>query len=313
MSLENYMKIINGAHLQKCVFILANSRAELLEDCINSVLNAYESSSWKKVIILQLGYPDVEQVVNDYSLHFDIVLKINKQYEKTLANINLNRIIGTSICFDSLASDVVLGIEEDTMISYDALYFVNQMCRKFKTSKSFRGVNLGSFESNSLENRYSYSLLRYGLHGQAGALTRETWNHFNLRELQKDICTIGWDSKIESYLKTGFLVTPNASRLLDRGFGGTHQSKDPNSSYFANQRISWVGSAPIPIQDFVRKEINHSWRKDARNFKRHESVIYHAKDNKYVYSVFKTIRNLLRKKKSAYRFVKHVKKTFNTD
>lgn len=63
MSLKIFLKTHKSLHLQKCVLVLANSRAELLVDCINSVLNAHESSAWKKVLVLQVGYPDVEQVV----------------------------------------------------------------------------------------------------------------------------------------------------------------------------------------------------------------------------------------------------------
>jgi hypothetical protein len=181
------------------------------------------------------------------------------------------------------------------------------MYEKFKKNRSFRGVNLGSFEPNSIENRYSYSLLRYGLHGQAGAITKKTWDHFQLSYLQRDICTIGWDSKIESYLKTGFLVTPNASRLLDRGFGGTHQSTDPNSPYFANQRSSWVGAGFLPILNFERKNLIHTWRKDARNFRKYESFAYRAKDIKFLYNIFKFIHVYLRKKSFVYKLISFFK------
>jgi hypothetical protein len=77
---------------------------------------------------LQLGYQEVEEIVKIYEHHFDLVLRIKKQHEITLGNINQNRIIGTSICFDLLDSDVVLGIEEDTKIGYDSLHFIIQMC-----------------------------------------------------------------------------------------------------------------------------------------------------------------------------------------
>jgi len=281
--------------VKQSIVIFANSRAQLLRECIESVLGAYGSNAWKKVLILQLGYQEVEEIVKIYEHHFDLVLRIKKQHEITLGNINQNRIIGTSICFDLLDSDVVLGIEEDTKIGYDSLHFIIQMCDYYKTNKSFRGVNLGSFESNTEGNRYTYSLLRFGLHGQAGALIRRTWNKFSLTELLEDICNIGWDSRIESYLKTGFLATPNSSRLLDQGWGGTNQPIDPTSPYFANQRTSWVGTDPLTIGEFKRKNILHSWRNDARNYRKYESPVYFAKDNKYVYGCFKLIRKSLRR------------------
>ena len=240
--------------MKKSLVIFANSRAELLLNCIESVLNSHGNEDWEKVLLLQRGYPDVEKVVAQYENRFDLVLRVKKYYEITLGNINHNRILGTSICFDLLNSDVVLGIEEDTSIGYDALYFTQEMCENYGFNKAFRGVNLGSFESNNEVNRHTYTLLRYGLHGQAGALTRNTWKHFSLSYLLQDICNIGWDSRIESYLKTGFLATPNSSRLLDQGWGGTHQPTDPDSPYFANQRSSWVGTNPFPIRKFQKKK-----------------------------------------------------------
>jgi len=276
--------------LKKSIVIFANSRSQLLKNCIESVLSAYGSDNWKKVLVLQVGYQEVEQEVKSKEEHFDLIVRIKKQQQTTLGNINQNRILGTSICFDLLNSDVVLGIEEDTSIAYDSLYFINEMCKLYGSDKSFRGVNLGSFEPNTDDNRYTYSLLRYGLHGQAGALVKKTWEKFSVAKLLENIENDGWDSRIESYLKTGFLVTPNASRLLDQGWDGTHQPKDPNSPYFANQRSSWVGTDPLPILKFKRKNIKHTWRKDARNFRRFETFVYSAKNNKYIYNYIKIIK-----------------------
>lgn len=282
--------------MKKSLVIFANSRPLLLRSCIESVLGAYESDNWKKVLVLQIGYQEVEDVFKEYEAQFDLAIRVKKQHQTTLGNINQNRILGTSICFDLFKSDVVLGIEEDTSIGYDSLYFVNEMCDLYRSNKSFRGVNLGSFEPNTEENRYTYSLLRYGLHGQAGALTKKSWQKFSLTELLKDIDKDGWDSRIESYLKTGFLATPNASRLLDQGWDGTHQPTDPNSPYFVNQRISWVGTKELPIREFKRKNIQHSWRKDAKNFRRYESFIYVAKNNSFIYFFIRIIKNTLNSK-----------------
>lgn len=297
--------------MKKSLVIFANSRAELLTSCIESVLNSHGAEYWEKVLVLQTGYPDVEKIVAMYEKHFDLVVRVKKYYEITLGNINQNRILGTSICFDLLNSDVVLGVEEDTLIAFDALHFVNEMCEKYEFYKAFRGVNLGSFESNTEVNKSTYSLLRFGLHGQAGALTKNTWKHFSLSFLLQDICNMGWDSKIESYLKTGFLATPNASRLLDQGWGGTHQSTDPYSPYFANQRSSWVGTMPIPIRKFQNKNIIHTWRKDARIYKSNESFIYWAKHNRYLYGGFQSIRKRLRKNRVAYRIMRYFNDKLN--
>jgi hypothetical protein len=295
--------------VKKSIVIFAHSRAQLLDSCISSVLSAYKSSEWKKVIVFQIGFLDVEDIVKKYENKFDLVLRIKKQYEVTLGNINHNRLLGTSICFDILLSDVVLGIEEDTRIGYDSLVFIEQMCELYGKKRSFRGVNLGSFEPNTEDNRYTYSLLRFGLHGQAGALTRKTWNAFSLKNLLEDICHIGWDSRIESYLKTGFLATPNASRFLDQGWGGTHQSNDPDSPYFFNQRQSWVGTLKFPIRVFTRKNLIHSWRKDARNYRFYESFLYKIKNTKSIFRLIENMRSSLRNIDELHSFIVWLKRS----
>ncbi len=50
--------------MKKSLVIFANSRAELLLICIESVINSYGNEDWEKVIVLQTGYSDVEEVVD---------------------------------------------------------------------------------------------------------------------------------------------------------------------------------------------------------------------------------------------------------
>ena len=90
--------------MKKSLVIFANSRAELLTSCIESVLNSHGAEYWEKVLVLQTGYPDVEKIVARYEKHFDLVVRVKKYHEITLGNINQNRILGTSICFDLLNS-----------------------------------------------------------------------------------------------------------------------------------------------------------------------------------------------------------------
>ena len=278
--------------MKKSVVIFANSRSELLVSCIESVLNSYGSDNWKKIIVLQLGYQDVENVVTSYEQNFDLILRVKKQFDVTLGNINHNRIMGTSICFDLLDSDVVLGIEEDTMIGYDALAFIDQMHEHYNLNPAFRGINLGSHESKTKENLHTYSLLRFGLNSQAGVLTSKTWKRFSVENLLKDVSNEGWDSKMEFRIKTGFMVTPNASRSLDRGWGGTHTPKDPQDPYFERQIHSWVGTNPFESHQFVLKNVKHSWRRDAVPYRKLDSIYFRLRNVRFVHCCYTYLREL---------------------
>ena len=235
------------------IVIFAYSRGELLNDCIISVLNARSSENWKKIVVYQRGFSEVEKIVDKYADKFDTVIKINKQFEEALANINYNRFAGTFYCFDVIKCEYVLGIEEDTIVSYDALSFIDEIYTRYSKSRAFRGINLGSHQPVSSENQSTYSLLRFGLQGQGGVLTRNTWSKLFSDKLYIDISKEGWDSKFEYFIKSGFMVTPNASRILDRGWGGTHAPSDPKSPYFERMSKSWVGKIDLNPSEY-RKE-----------------------------------------------------------
>ena len=260
--------------MNKSIVLFAYSRTDLIRDSIKSILSAEGSSDWKKVLIHQVEFEQVDQVIKEYEKSFDLVVRVNRQSDRALGNINFNRILGTSICFELFQSDIVLGIEEDTMIGYDSLMFIDQIVDKYYSNKAFRGVNLGSLEPKTNENLSTYSLIRFGLHGQAGVITRRTWEKFSMKKLLEDISAEGWDSRFEFFIKSGFMVTPNASRLLDRGWDGTHAPTDSSHPYFEKQRSSWVGTDKFEIRPFTRLDQKHSWRNDAVNYRKADSLLY---------------------------------------
>jgi hypothetical protein len=260
--------------MNKSIVLFAYARADLIRDSIESILVAEGNSSWKKVLIHQLEFDDVDQVIKEYEKHFDLVVRVKRQFQPALGNINFNRILGTSICFELFQSEIVLGIEEDSMIGYDSLTFIDQMVEKFGSNRAFRGINLGSLELRTHENLNTYSLIRFGLHGQAGAITRKTWRKFSMEKLLGDISAEGWDSRFEFFTKSGFMVTPNASRLLDRGWNGTHAPTDSSHPYFEKQRMSWVGTDQFAHGPYARVDQKHSWREDAINYRIQDSILF---------------------------------------
>jgi hypothetical protein len=284
--------------MKKAIVIFAYARAELLRDSIQSILGAAGSQDWSKVIVCQLGHEDVERVVREFENNFDLVLRLKGQHESTLGNINQNRLVGTSICFDLFKSEIVLGIEEDTMIGYDALAFIDRMVLRYGSKRAFRGVNLGSHETKTEGNLHTYSLIRFGLQGQAGVITRRTWKKLSEQKLLDNISSQGYDSWMEYCLKSGFMVTPNASRFLDRGWIGTHVPTDSMHPYFEKQRLSWVGTNAFTIRDFERVDLVHSWRKDAKTYRRKDSIFFFLRRIPTVYLIYKHLHQLIVRSKT---------------
>lgn len=258
--------------LNKSLVIFAYNRPKLLEACIKSVLNAKGNSSWKKVLIFQEGCAETNNLINDYSVHFDLITRIKPQFNSPIANINFNRVTGTVIAFETFEPEYLLGIEDDTLIGYDSLQFIEAIFQKYRKNRLFKGINLGSLEPSEKTTVNSYSLLRYGLHGQAGVITKKTWLEIKSKKTLRNFDSQGWDASVEFNFKSGFMVTPNRSRSLDRGWGGTHSTSNPLDPHYLNMEKSWIGLSAFNIQYYEHRQIKHDWRKDCKPFKRRHNL-----------------------------------------
>ncbi len=205
----------------------------------------------------------MEKKVLDLKSNFDLIVETGGTRETVLANINFNRILGMRLAFEDFKADFVLGIEEDATVSPDSLLFIKTVFNQHRYRRNFMGINLGSIESRDRNEISGYSRLRYGLQGQAGGLTKSAWRRCEKLFKNFDDANVGWDSQIEYYLKTGYMVTPNVSRMCDFGWqDGSHATSNPDDFHFKSLRDNWISHA-LP-ETLVYKEIPtpHFWRKD---------------------------------------------------
>lgn len=268
------MCILDCRNMNKVIVIFTYSRAKLLNDCFESLERCNGFDKWHLVVIHQKGDLEVELVIKNHQKFIETIIEIKSRFKKPLANINYSRIIGTKFAFEVLDADYMLGIEEDTIVSSDALDFIDFAASKYMTNRSFRGVNLGSLEPKSEHDINGYSKLRFGQHGQAGVINKRTWTYIKRKKLFELNDSVGWDSQIEFFLKSGFMVTPNVSRDLDSGWGGTHSPDDPMHPHYVAMRESWIGEIQKEKFDYKNIEIDHTWRKDAVRYRRIYAPFY---------------------------------------
>jgi len=267
-------KLVVHSMVKKSLVIFAYNRPILLQACIESVINAKGHSGWSKVLIYQEGCPETNRIISQYSMHFDLITQIKPQFDIPIANINFNRVTGTTIAFETFEPEYLLGIEEDTLIGYDSLQFAEVIFQKYGHNPLFRGINLGSLEPPEKATQNGYSILRYGLHGQAGVITKRTWLKIRSNKALRDFSLQGWDASVEFNFKSGFVISPNRSRFLDKGLGGTHAPSDPLNSHYINMEKSWVGMSASDIQNYERIQIKHNWRHDCKPFKKRHNLIF---------------------------------------
>ena len=278
---------------QKIIVVFCHSRAKLLKQCLTSICKADGFNEWKLVVVHQKGYHNVEKVLEKHKHYINTLVSVEPRFNFALGNINYNRILGTKIGFELLRADYVLGIEEDNLISVDTLKFIEFAYKKYNKFASFRGINLGSVEHGKAVAKEGYRLLRFGLHGSAGVLTKKTWTDIKKRKLfEFDLKNpnFAWDAEIEFYLKTGFMVTPNLSRNLDLGYGGTFAPASSTDPYFCAIKKSLYKGSKKSIIEYRKIQIVHRWRNDSVEFKRIHSLVYFIRLNKFITRVSSFIK-----------------------
>ena len=248
------------------ILVNAFSRNESLRNCLESIVDSNLNDDFPLIVVFQVGHSEVEKVIQQFRSSITLLVEVPGNYSTPLENINMNRILGYQIAFDHLKLDWLLGVEEDAVLSPDAITFVKFTNEMYFHNFYFRGVNLGSFHPHKPELYEQFGKIRFGLHGQAGSITRKTWDHFNLKKLIKNSKNIALDAQMEFYLRTGFMATPIISRFVDTGWDGTHMPKDPEDQYFHRLRESFGPGVPKIDLKYKLTFQKPSWREDAKVF-----------------------------------------------
>jgi hypothetical protein len=220
------------------------------------------------VVVYQEGFQDTRSILEKFLPVDAYVISLNGSHLSPLANMNRNRILGYRFCFEALGSEVVAAVEDDVLISPDALRFIREMHHRYGSRATFRGVNLGSRIAKGESDQGGYSLLRYGMHGQAGSIGLSSWRRIRRISQRSDWQREPFDSTIEAFMKSGFVVTPNVSRALDTGWDGTHAPQDSSSPVYERQKASWIGLDTEFVGQYARDQKDHrSWRDDVREYR----------------------------------------------
>jgi hypothetical protein len=245
------------------IYIATYSRASELDRCIKAIVAARRAREIPLVVIHQQGFKEVSKVIEKWRPSIQVLISLEAQGKSPIENINLNGYLGRELCANWIHADWSLGVEEDVEIAADSIDFIEEMYQKYRNRKDFRGVNLGSKVSYNQSLRNKYTLQRFGMHGQASMITRETWNSFNHEKIMKNVANDGLDGMVEATIKSGFMCTPVLSRYLDNGWNGTHMPKDPESEYYKLLRASFIDNKSGPVNNYKLIDIELNWREDS--------------------------------------------------
>ena len=258
----------------KSVLITTFDRVTELNNSIIALKNCFKFSEYNLVIVYHIERPETKSYIEGINNCNVICLAVDGTGKSGLENMNNNRIYGLDYCFNVLNSKFVIAIEDDIVLGYDALFFCEKVLIHFENNLFFRGINLGSKEKLTNSNKFSYGIFRYGLFGQGSLITKKQWGLIRKLNVFKNIKKTGFDSLVEDYYKSGFVIMPYASRYIDNGWNGTHAPKDPNDIYYKLLSESWVGTHEFHISNYKLQNLSYNWREDCITYKPKNNLKY---------------------------------------
>lgn len=261
--------------MKPVITVNAYRRVDPLRYCLESIQSARSRAHFTLLVVVQGSQRDVAGVLDERIGDIDVMRRIpSTEGAGPLFNLNTARMRAWSVAFDELAAPWVLSLEDDVVLSGDALEFAGHLIARYGHLRSFRGVNLGSRTGFHPDLVSAYSRRRFGIVGQAAALPKRTWKGIQSAVSGVDLGGDGLDGFVEAYFKTGFTVFPIASRYVDRGWlDATHMPNDSSDPYYRELESSFVGTHAAQNAPLETK-FGPSWRTDCIRYVKRDTPRY---------------------------------------
>ena len=211
---------------KKAIVVLCHTRTIHLSRVIDSMLAADDIENYEIIFVKQDSSVAVNAIIGTANFKRKHTIDIEgSSYLNSAHAINGNLFVGMKYAFENLFVDMVLILEDDIVLSKDALVFFEEAIKMNASDRKFRGVNGFSKTVGSNVNLNSYVKLNYGL-GWGWAIPKRSY--FSIRRYWLGVENNHWDFIFEPYIRTGYVVNPYRSRIMNIGFDetATHTSSD---------------------------------------------------------------------------------------
>jgi len=247
------------------ILLLAHARHDHVLATVSALQKSRGFDNHQLVVVIDGAWPDTVSAVKSVT---EPLVLIETQLGAEMFprhRILKNLQIGLSTAFDILDAPYCVVIEDDIVVSRDFLSFIASVQKIFRRNHKFRAVNgFSRLEPSSDNVPAHYMRTNYGV-GWGWALPRKSYRRIKqllLREGDNH-----WDSLIEPYLRTGFVVSPGRSRVENIGFDGTgaHSGSLADAQLGAQMSRSKIGESEwvSTIENLRKVAKSTEWRDDA--------------------------------------------------
>lgn len=248
--------------IKAALVLVAFKRSESLEKVLKALSNSLIPEYQEIIFVQQGNVQEVTALIQEFhSLPARHLRFERKEAKSSQQAINLNIHAGISEAFRSPEIEFVTVLEDDILVSQDFLTFNVNMYFQHNSDPAFRGVNGFSGIPRNLENHSTYSKQRFGL-GWGWSISRKIWEKMNRFWSGEE--NFHWDGLVESFCKSGYVIMPSQSRVLNLGFGkdATHTSNS-NEVRIIESRLeeSFVGGFSSN-SNFAEVHEPQNWRSD---------------------------------------------------
>ncbi len=248
--------------IHAALVVVAFKRSETLKKVLDSLSDSLVPEYSEIIFVQQGNEPEVSALINNFNKLPTQHLKFDRKETSTSEQaINANIHDGISAAFQNVETNLVTILEDDVLIATDFLRFNVEISSLYYSDPKFRGINGFSGIPRNSENHLSYSKQRFGL-GWGWSISRKTW--VEMKEFWTGGENFHWDGLVESFCKSGFVIMPSQSRVINLGFGqgATHTSYSDEVRVIESKLSeSFVGNRPHNSR-FVLVHEHQNWRSD---------------------------------------------------
>ncbi len=214
------------------------------------------------IIVCQRGCPEVEKIVLGLNPRYIKIFTPERESESVKSLINRNIHTGLQESF-SRGADYVVVIEDDIEISPGFIHFVDTLQKDLGSDPSFRAIN--GFSANNFNSEISagYGKYRFGV-GWGWSINRSVWK--KLSEFWTGKENAHWDGLIEPYIRTGFVVMPNHSLIVNHGLKGNGSNSANDPEFDEAITFSFQMNQTLASVHWQYNQVDINWRGDCFDF-----------------------------------------------